>query len=109
MATPPPPPNQRDPHNHPSQMRGRNRGFYIAAGFVVVVILVWLLSGFFRTAPVTTGTPQTTAPETGAPAGTDQGTAAPPPPADAATDTPGEDDGSLVIEGDAEVEVLDDT
>jgi len=130
MATPPRN-TQRDHQKASSQSNAKRWGLYLAIALVILLVVLWLFGDVFTTDTVQEDEPavQTTAPETtpeAAPPATE--TAPPatdpasPPPATApdtgtetapttepATDGAEEEDDVIQLEGDAEVEVLDES
>ncbi|MFU8863878.1 MAG: hypothetical protein ACNA7O_08175 [Rhodobacterales bacterium] len=123
MATPPRN-TQRDHQKASSQSNAKRWGLYLAIALVILLVVLWLFGDVFTTDTVQEDEPavQTTAPETTpetAPPATEP---ASPPPAttpgtgtettpttEPATDEAEEQDGVIEIEGDAEVEVLDES
>ncbi len=121
MATPPRN-NQRDPHNASSQSKATSWVLYLAIALVILLVILWLFGDVFTDDTVLEDEPtvQTTEPET-SPAATDPVTPPPPTtpeaetetvtPADPAADAAEEEEADEVIEieGDADVEILDDS
>lgn len=121
MATPPRN-TQRDHQKASSQSNAKRWGLYLAIALVVLLVLLWLFGDVFTDDSAMQEEPavQTTAPET-SPDTTDQ---ASPPPAtvpepetdtttpadpDPATDGAEEQDEVIEIEGEADVEIIDES
>lgn len=116
----PPRNSQHDHQQASSQSNAKRWGLYLAIALVLLLLLLWLFGDVFTNDAVLEDEPttQTTSPETGSgatdpasprPATTPQAGSDTTAPTDPATEGPETQDDVIEIEGDADVEVLDDS